>query len=89
MQGDDLEAQLESALVSRPAIEQAKGVLAAARCTTPEKAFDELRDVAQAHDVKLNELAAALVDTAAGGVPDNVLLRKVVWQEWDAILDQC
>ena len=89
MQSDEFEDHLESSLVARPAIEQAKGVLAGLRCTTPEQAFAELQDVAQAHEVPLADLAAALVDMAAGRTPDNVLLRKVVWQEWDELLNNC
>jgi AmiR/NasT family two-component response regulator len=89
MQSDEFEDHLESMLVTRPVIEQAKGVLAGIRCTTPEQAFEELRDVAQAHQVQIGELAGALVDVAAGRTPDNVLLRKVVWQEWDDLLNNC
>ncbi len=89
MEADDFEEQLSAALVTRPFIEQAKGVLSTARCESPEQAFEELRSVSQAHNVKLNALAAALVDTAAGRRPDDPLLRKVIWQEWGDLLPNC
>ena len=89
MHADEFENHLEAALVTRPAIEQAKGVLLGQRCATPEQAFQELRHVSQNHNVKLNELAAALVDTAAGRTPGNALLRKIIWQEWGDILPNC
>ena len=89
MASEEFEDHLESMLVARPALEQAKGVLAGIRCTTPEKAFEELREVAIAHDVPLADLAAALVDVAGGRTPDSPRLRNVVWQEWDELLDNC
>lgn len=85
---DDFEAQLEAALVTRPVIEQAKGVLTQARCATPEQAYAELRHVSQTHNVKLNTLAEALVRTAAGREVDDPLLRKVIWQEWGNLVGE-
>ena len=89
MHADEFENQLEEALVTRPAIEQAKGVLLGQRCATPEQAFQELRHVSQNHNVKLNELATALVETAAGRTPESGLLRKIIWLEWGDILPNC
>ncbi len=89
MQSDDFEDNLKTSLVTRPVMEQAKGVLVGARCATPEEAFAELRDVSQAHDVNVNELAAALVEVAAGRTPEDPMLRKIVWQEWSDALPTC
>ena len=89
MQTDDFEDHLSSAMVTRPALEQAKGVLVSARCSTPEEAHEEIRRVALAHDVRVKDLAAALVEVASGERPANPLLRKVVWQEWSDVLPDC
>ncbi len=85
----DFEAQLHAALVTRPVIEQAKCVLVGARCATPEEAFEELRLVSQRHDVKVNDLAAALVEASSGRKPEDPLLRKVIWQEWSEVIPNC
>jgi len=89
MQTDDFEDHLSSAMVTRPVLEQAKGVLVSARCATPEEAHEEIRRVAQAHDVRVKDLAAALIEVASGDHPDNPLLRKIVWQEWSDVLPDC
>jgi ANTAR domain len=89
MDGDEFEEQLVAALVTRPVIEQAKGALATARCATPQQAYEELRSVSQNHNVRLNALAAALVEVASGRTPDDPLLRKIVWQEWADVLPNC
>jgi hypothetical protein len=86
---DEFDEQLEAALVTRPVIEQAKGIIVGVGCATPEEAHAELRNVSQQHDIQLNDLAAALVDTAAGRDLDNPLLRKVIWQEWGQVLPNC
>ena len=60
-----------------------------ARAATPEQAYAELRFVSQQHNVKVNRLAAAVVEAASGRRPDDPLLRKVLWQEWgDVFPDQ-
>lgn len=89
MQSDEFEAQLSDALVTRPTIEQAKGVLVGAGCTSPEEAFGQLQTVSRKHDVKLADLAAALVEVAAGRHLADPLLRKVVWQEWGDLVPNC
>ena len=54
-------AQLRTALARRPVIDMAKGaVMAVARCDE-ETAFQQLSRVSQAHNVKLFDLATALV----------------------------
>ena len=89
MHSDDFEDQLESALVRRPTIEQAKGVLVGTRCSSPEDAFEELREVSRRHELAIGDVAAALVAVAAGRAPENPLLRKVVWQEWSELFPNC
>lgn len=83
---EDFEEHLNAALVTRPTIEQAKGVLVTLRSATPDQAFAELRHTSQTHNVKLRQLAEALVETASGRTPDNPKLRKVIWQEWGKLL---
>jgi GAF domain-containing protein len=58
-----LSEQLQSALTSRIAIEQAKGVLAERRNMTMEDAFDALRRHARDHNLKLTDVAQAVVNT--------------------------
>ena len=89
LRDEDFEAHLNAALVTRPTIEQAKGVLVTLRSATPDQAFAELRYVSQTHNVKLRELARALVDTAAGRTLDSPELRKVIWHEWGTLLSEC
>jgi GAF domain-containing protein len=56
-----LSEQLQSALTSRIAIEQAKGVLAERNDLTMEAAFDALRRHARDHNLKLTDVATAVV----------------------------
>lgn len=86
MSNDDFEAQLNEALCTRPGIEQAKGVLATLRHSTPQQAFEELSYVSQQHNVKIYELASALVDTAAERTPADQKARAVIWVEWGGLL---
>ncbi len=53
-------------LASRSAIEQAKGVIIAARRCDPDEAWETLRRASQQFNVKLRELAVALVEHLAG-----------------------
>ena len=52
---------LREAMRNRAVIEQAKGVLAARHGIDPDAAFDRLRGESQRRNVRLAELAAALV----------------------------
>lgn len=87
MSEDEFEEQLDAALETRPLIEQAKGMLAGARRTTPEIAFAELRHVSQFHNVKVNDLAAALLDAVAGRPVLDEQLLTAVWQEWNDLFN--
>jgi GAF domain-containing protein len=64
-----LSEQLQSALTSRIAIEQAKGVLAARNGLTMDAAFDALRRHARDHNLKLTSVAHDVVN--AGLDPTN------------------
>ena len=53
--------QLQTALDSRIAIEQAKGFVAAQLSMTPEAAFSAIRRYARGHDMHIGDLARAIV----------------------------
>lgn len=57
---------LRKALTSRATIDQAKGIIMAERRCTPEAAFDLLRRLSQDTNVRVAEVAAALVYQAQG-----------------------
>ena len=82
----EFERHLAAAMDTRPAIEQAKGILVHARAATPEQAYAELAFVSQQHNIKVSLLATALVQAASGRRVGDPLLRKVLWQEWDDLL---
>ncbi len=54
-------------LASRAAIEQAKGVVMAVRRCSPDEAWQTLRRASQEFNVKVRELAVALVEHVGGG----------------------
>jgi GAF domain-containing protein len=57
-----LTSQLEHALVSRIAIEQAKGRLAERHGTTPQEAFERLRRYARSRGARLHEVAREVAE---------------------------
>jgi two-component system, response regulator / RNA-binding antiterminator len=59
-------ANLRSALTSRATIDQAKGIVMAERGCTPEEAFDVLRTLSQNANVRLADVALALVYKCQG-----------------------
>ena len=65
-----LSTQLQAALDSRIAIEQAKGLLSERLGTTTEEAFEQLRRYARSHNLLL---ANAAVDLVAGTLPDGAM----------------
>jgi hypothetical protein len=78
---EELNVQLEHALESRIAIEQAKGILAERLGLTVEDAFDLLRYAARGGRVKLNELATRVVDDRKTPNPVVVALaRRLRWR---------
>jgi transcriptional regulator with GAF, ATPase, and Fis domain len=60
-QGEVLTEQLQNALNSRIAVEQAKGVLAQIHGGTPDQAFELLRGYSRNHRVPLSDVAHAVV----------------------------
>jgi GAF domain-containing protein len=60
--------QLEEALQSRDVIGQAKGIIQAREHLGPDAAFERLRELSQHRNIKLRELAQAVVES-----PDDVL----------------
>lgn len=60
---------LQSALVSRTTIDQALGILMAQRGCGADEAFATLRRTSQDHNVKLREIAAAIVENTSGQPP--------------------
>ena len=83
---DAFTEDLKAALGTRPAIEQAKGVLIGLRGATPDQAFAELRHASQTHNVKLSALAAALVDAASGIPTADAAVQEALLGEWGRLL---
>jgi AmiR/NasT family two-component response regulator len=85
-------AHLREALVSRESIDEAKGIIMAVRACTPEEAFADLVRVSSHHNVKVRQLAAALVACAAydrdqvAKVAVDVPVAAVVYNEWARFL---
>ena len=63
-QAQALAAQLQSALSSRPIIDQAIGILRGRNGGSAEEAFGKLRAMSQADHVKLVDVAQQIVDEA-------------------------
>jgi transcriptional regulator with GAF, ATPase, and Fis domain len=61
-----LAQHMQKAMESRAVIEQAKGIIMAERRCTADEAFQMLTKVSQDANRKLRDVAAALVDRAAG-----------------------
>lgn len=61
----ELAQQLQQAMESRAAIEQAKGILMAQSKVDPDQAFNMLVRASQRENRKLREIAAAIVERAA------------------------
>lgn len=64
-QAQRLARQLQSALASRPIIDQAIGIIRSRSGGSAADAFDKLRHVSQAKHIKLHDVAAAMVEEAA------------------------
>lgn len=62
---DSAFARLQARLASMPTIEQAKGILMATHRCGPDEAFGMLRRASQRANVKVNVLAAQLVEQVA------------------------
>lgn len=88
-QDEAFEHRLAAALKTRPVIDQAKGVLVCMRCETPDAAFAELKHVSENNKLKVNTLAAALVDIAAGRHVQDAMLTRIIEKEWGDLLPRC
>ncbi|WP_406490229.1 ANTAR domain-containing protein [Streptomyces phaeochromogenes] len=69
--------QLSQALVSRPVIDQARGMVMVLAPCSSERAWDLLVEVSQHCNVKLRDVAAALVATTKG-----LELPEAIRREW-------
>ncbi|HEX8495694.1 MAG TPA: ANTAR domain-containing protein [Actinomycetales bacterium] len=78
--------QLREAMVTRATIEQAKGVIMGLRRCSTDQAFNELKSVSQRENIKIRELAAALVRFVDPSQPpledDDWRLATIVAQAW-------
>jgi len=82
----EFERHLEAAMRTRPVIEQAKGILTAYCRATPDEAFAELVRASQHHNVRLVEIAQAVVNVAAGDLGSvDERPHRVVRQEWHGL----
>ncbi|MEW2391078.1 ANTAR domain-containing protein [Streptomyces venezuelae] len=69
-------AQLQQALVSRPVIDQARGVLMAAGGCSAEEAWEVLVEISQRSNTKLRQVAEMVVASTSGDhLPDSVALQ--------------
>ena len=67
--------QLRSSLASRTVIDQAIGVIMAQERCTQTRAFDLLRSASQNRNVKLRDLAAAIVTSVSGEPPQPLVFE--------------
>jgi anti-anti-sigma regulatory factor len=71
--------QLRRAIVSRPLVDQARGVLMATHACTVDEAWDILREASQRSNTKLRTVAAAVTSGAGtGGPPPPPELRRAL-----------
>jgi hypothetical protein len=66
---DSAYARLQAQLETMPVIEQAKGILIAQTGCSPDAAFDMLRQASQRSNIRVSDLAAAIVQRSANGRP--------------------
>jgi hypothetical protein len=81
----DVDEAVRSVVASRWSIEQAKGVLMAACGVDADTAFELLVQASQEHNVKVRDIAAALVDSLRTG-DDEVARKRArdrLWQTLD------
>jgi AmiR/NasT family two-component response regulator len=67
--------QLRSSLASRTVIDQAIGVIMAQERCTQTRAFDLLRSASQNRNVKLRDIAAAIVTSVSGEPPQPLVFE--------------
>ncbi|MFJ8779429.1 ANTAR domain-containing response regulator [Streptomyces sp. NPDC102476] len=79
--------QLRQAIVTRPVIDQARGVLMAAYSCSPDQAWDVLREASQLSNTKLREVAAVV--TAEAGSSDGPLPSPELRQALRTAIERC
>lgn len=75
-------AQLRTALTRRPVIDMAKGAIMALTRCDEDLAFKQLSQVSQTHNVKLFELASALLADLRGEAPVSGDVQRLVQKNW-------
>ncbi|MEW1958176.1 ANTAR domain-containing protein [Kineococcus sp. NPDC059986] len=77
-------AQLRTALTRRPVIDMAKGAIMALTRCDEDTAFRQLSQVSQTHNVKLYDLASALLSDLrrAEAAPGNAEVDHLVQRNW-------
>ncbi|MEU9169134.1 ANTAR domain-containing protein [Streptomyces sp. NPDC048420] len=80
--------QLRRAIVTRPVIDQARGVLMATHACSPDEAWNVLREASQLSNTKLRKVAAMVTADAGGsGPPPTPELRRALRTAIDRCLN--
>jgi AmiR/NasT family two-component response regulator len=74
--------QLRTALTRRPVIDMAKGAIMALTRCDEDTAFRQMSEVSQTHNVKLFELAAALLRDLQQDAPGPAEVDRLVGENW-------
>lgn len=74
--------QLRTALTRRPVIDMAKGAIMALTRCDDDAAFKQLSQVSQTHNIKLFDLASALLADLRGESSDNGDTQQLVRRTW-------
>ena len=75
-------AQLRNALARRPVIDMAKGAIMALTACDEDAAFQQLSTVSQTHNVKLFDLATALLADLRGEAGGEAGALRLVRERW-------
>ncbi|WP_432560961.1 ANTAR domain-containing protein [Kineococcus sp. SYSU DK003] len=75
-------AQLRTALTRRPVIDMAKGAIMALTRCDEDTAFRQLSEVSQTHNVKLYDLATALLADLQRDEPGTSTADRLVQRNW-------
>lgn len=82
--------QLREALATQPVIEQAKGMFMLLRGWSPDVAFAALRSISQNTNVKLHDVATAIVAAGTSGassLEDDDIAKAVLAETRRSVLD--
>ncbi|GAA0293316.1 ANTAR domain-containing protein [Kineococcus aurantiacus] len=74
--------QLRTALTRRPVIDMAKGAIMALLRCDEDTAFRQLSEVSQRHNVKLYDLASALLGDLRSAEPGTGPVDRLVQRNW-------